>query len=236
MGEPSLEKAVTEVANPPSSLPAETESMESSQVPSPIDSAIAVVEAVVRDEADDVLTANERCQSAGGSSVQDPADSIAGVEMVICDQADVPPTCDTAQGAVDTTAICAQIDVPPVCDTAQDPADSTTIRDRVYVPSACNSAQGTADTAVECNQVDVPPACNLVQSQTDSATAAAETTISDQVDVSSSSTLPENESANLDLPPSCSEVEDESIEHQLEETPVNKSSVESESEDPKQSE
>ncbi|XP_022973744.1 chromatin structure-remodeling complex protein SYD-like isoform X2 [Cucurbita maxima] len=215
VGEPSLEKAVTEVANPPSSLPAETEIMESSQVPSLIDSAIAVVEAVVRDEADDVLTANERCQSAGGSSVQDPADSIADVEMVICDQADVPPTGDTAQGAVDTIAICAQIDVPPVCDTAQDPADSTTIRDRVDVPSACNAAQGIADTAVECNQVDVPPACNLVQSPTDSATAAAETTISDQVDVSSSLTLPENESANLDLPPSCSEVEDESIEHRL---------------------
>ncbi|XP_022939074.1 chromatin structure-remodeling complex protein SYD-like isoform X3 [Cucurbita moschata] len=237
VGEPSLEKAVTEVANLPSSLPAETESMESSQVPSPIDSAIAVVEAVIRDEADDVLTANERCQSAGGSSVQDPADSIAGVEMVIiCDKSDVPPTCDTAQGAVDTAAICAQIDVPPVCDTVQDPADSSTIHDRVDVPSACNSAQGTVDTAVECNQVDVPPACNLVQSSTDSATAGAETTISNQVDVSSSSTLPENESANLDLPPSCSEVEDESIEHRLEETPVNKSSVESESEDPKQSE
>lgn len=225
MGEPSLEKAVTEIATP-SSLPAEFESLERAPVSSPADSAIAVAETVICDEAD-VPTKNEKCLPASGSSVLDPAAGLADVEMAICNEADVPPAIDMVQGpAASVTSvemsICDQVDAPPVCDSANTPADTTAISDQVDATPVSELAQGPADNAVACDQVDAtPPASESAPDLADSAMTC------DKVDVSPAcDSVPEIKSPNLDLPPG----------RLPEETPVNKSLVESETEDPKQSE
>ncbi|XP_038899000.1 LOW QUALITY PROTEIN: chromatin structure-remodeling complex protein SYD [Benincasa hispida] len=211
VGEPSLEKAVTEMASS-SSLPAENESLERSPVSSLADCAIAVAETVVCDEAD-APTENVRCPPASGSSVLDPADGIADVEMAICNEADVPPVSDTVQGLADSVtsvemAICDQVDAP-----------------------VCDSANASADTAAICDQVDVTPASELAQDPADSAM------VRDQVDgLPVCGSVPDNRSPNLHLPPGSPAVEHETGEQSPEETPVNKSSVDSETEDPKQSE
>ena len=236
VGEPSLDKAVTAS---PSSLPVENESMERSPVSSPADNAIAVVETVVCDEAN-VSTENERCP---------PADCAGDLEMAICNEADVPPVSDTVQDPANSVtsvelAIRDEVDVPPVCDSANAPADTSTICDQAdAAPPAdtstiCDQADAAppADTSTICDQADAaPPASELKQDPVDSTLAC------DQADVSPvSDSLPENKSPNLDLPPGSPPVKDEitveTQERSPEETPVDKSSVESETEDPKQSE
>ncbi|XP_023521814.1 chromatin structure-remodeling complex protein SYD-like, partial [Cucurbita pepo subsp. pepo] len=132
VGEPSLKRAGTELASPPSSLPEEDKSLERTPVSSLADSAIAVAEKVVCDEAD-VSTENGRCLPAGASSVvQYPADSVADVEMAMSDQADVPPVCDTVLSSADSATavemdICDQVDVPPVCDEVKGSEDTAAI-------------------------------------------------------------------------------------------------------------
>ncbi|XP_008438779.2 chromatin structure-remodeling complex protein SYD isoform X1 [Cucumis melo] len=208
VGEPPLDKAATKLGSP-SSLPAENESMERSPVSSPADNVIAVVETVVCDEAD-VPTENERCPLTDG---------VGDSKMAICNEADVPPVSDTVQGPANSftsveLTIHDQVDVPPVSDSANAPNDTSTI----------------------CDQADATPASELKQDPVDSATLAC-----DHADVPTvSDSLPENKSPNLDLPSGSPPVKDETTvetrERSLEETPVNQSSVESETEDPKQSE
>ncbi|KAG7018651.1 Chromatin structure-remodeling complex protein SYD, partial [Cucurbita argyrosperma subsp. argyrosperma] len=181
VGESSLKRAVTEVASPPSSLPEEDKSLERTPVSSLADSAIAVAETVVCDEAD-VSTENGSCLPAGASSVvQYPADSIADVEMAMSDQADVPPVCDTVLRSADSATalemdICDQVDVSPVCDEVKGSEDTAAVCDQVDAPRVCEAVKGSEDTAAICDQVDAPQVCDMAKGSEDTAA------ICDQVD------------------------------------------------------
>ncbi|XP_022955377.1 chromatin structure-remodeling complex protein SYD-like isoform X1 [Cucurbita moschata] len=181
VGEFSLKRAVTEAASPPTSLPEEDKSLERTPVSSLADSAIAVAETVVCDEAD-VSTENGSCLPAGASSVvQYPADSIADVEMAMSDQADVPPVCDTVLSSADSATavemdICDQVDVPPVCDEVKGSEDTAAVCDQVDAPRVCEAVKGSEDTAAICDQVDAPRVCDMAKGSEDTAA------ICDQVD------------------------------------------------------